>query len=101
MFVSLNNLDLLLIWMIEINHDLVMNVLYVRYVVVNVFIGVVALNLIPFPPNLSFDSSIICDIGMGDEAENAKQEAHNVNSLMECKNMLGKANSKISKQLVE
>ncbi|KAG5619567.1 hypothetical protein H5410_004785 [Solanum commersonii] len=35
------------------------------------------------PPNPYYDSSIICDVSRGDEVENAKQEAHNVNSLME------------------
>ncbi|KAG5591341.1 hypothetical protein H5410_041855 [Solanum commersonii] len=35
------------------------------------------------PPNPYYDSSIICDVGRGDEVKNAKQEARNVNSLME------------------
>ncbi|KAG5619955.1 hypothetical protein H5410_005173, partial [Solanum commersonii] len=37
----------------------------------------------------------------GDELENAKQEARNVNSLMECTNMLEKVNSKIIEQIFE
>uniref|UniRef100_A0A0V0HQH5 Putative ovule protein n=1 Tax=Solanum chacoense TaxID=4108 RepID=A0A0V0HQH5_SOLCH len=35
--------------MIGINHGWVMNVLYVIYVAVSIFIGMVILNLIPFP----------------------------------------------------
>ncbi|KAG5611610.1 hypothetical protein H5410_022891 [Solanum commersonii] len=53
------------------------------------------------PPNPYNDSSVICDVGRGDEAKNAKQESCNVNSLMECMDMLDKANSKITKQLFE
>ncbi|KAG5615147.1 hypothetical protein H5410_014971 [Solanum commersonii] len=54
-----------------------------------------------FSPNHYYDSSVICDVGMGNEVENAKQEAHNVNSLMECTNLLDKFNSKITKQTFE
>ncbi|KAG5620135.1 hypothetical protein H5410_005353 [Solanum commersonii] len=82
--------------MIGINRGWVMNVLYVICVVVNIFIGLVALNLIPFPPNSYYDSSVVCDVGRGDEVENAKQV-----SLMECTDMLDKVNSKITKQLFE
>ncbi|KAG5581165.1 hypothetical protein H5410_051792, partial [Solanum commersonii] len=53
------------------------------------------------PPNPYYDSSVICDVGRGDEAENEKQEAHNVNSLMECTDMLDKVNSKNTEQLFE
>ncbi|KAG5574858.1 hypothetical protein H5410_054992 [Solanum commersonii] len=53
------------------------------------------------PPNSCYDSSIICDVGRGDEVENAKQEARNVNSLMECTDMLDKVNSKIAEQMFE
>ncbi|KAG5586338.1 hypothetical protein H5410_046772 [Solanum commersonii] len=35
------------------------------------------------PQNPYHDSSVICDVRRGDEVENAKQEARNVNSLME------------------
>ncbi|KAK4718092.1 hypothetical protein R3W88_016430 [Solanum pinnatisectum] len=47
-------------------------------------------NSYSLPPNPYYDSSIICDVGRGDEVENAKQDARNVNSLMECTNMLNK-----------
>ncbi|KAG5611905.1 hypothetical protein H5410_023186 [Solanum commersonii] len=77
--------------MIGINRGWLMNVLYVIYVVVNIFIGMVVLNLIPFPPNPYYDSYVICDVGKDDEVENAKQEERNVNSLMECTNMLDKS----------
>uniref|UniRef100_M1DH78 Uncharacterized protein n=1 Tax=Solanum tuberosum TaxID=4113 RepID=M1DH78_SOLTU len=53
------------------------------------------------PPNPYYDSSIICDVGRGDEVENAKQEARNVNSLMECTDMLDKVSSKIAEQMLE
>lgn len=48
------------------------------------------------PPNPYYDSSVICDVGRGDEVENAKQV-----SLMECTNMLDKVNSKITGQIFE
>ncbi|KAG5595324.1 hypothetical protein H5410_036556 [Solanum commersonii] len=38
---------------------------------------------------------------MGDEVEKAKQEARNVNSLMECTDMLDKVNLKITEQTFE
>ena len=53
------------------------------------------------PPNPYYDPSVICDVGRGDEAENAKQEARNVNSFMECTDMLDKVNSKIIEQIFE
>ncbi|KAG5580112.1 hypothetical protein H5410_050739, partial [Solanum commersonii] len=53
------------------------------------------------PPNLYYDYSVICDVGRGDEVENAKQEARNVNLLMECTDMLDKVNSKIVEKMFE
>ncbi|KAK4713563.1 hypothetical protein R3W88_019470 [Solanum pinnatisectum] len=53
------------------------------------------------PPNPYYDSSFICDVGRGAEVENAKQEACNVNSLMDCTDMLDKVNSKIAEQMFE
>ncbi|KAG5591480.1 hypothetical protein H5410_041994 [Solanum commersonii] len=53
------------------------------------------------PLNPYYDSSVICDVGRGDEVENAKQDACNVNSLMECTDMLDKVNSKIFEQMFE
>ncbi|KAK4724042.1 hypothetical protein R3W88_026821 [Solanum pinnatisectum] len=53
------------------------------------------------PPNPYYDSSVICDVGRGDEMENAKQEARNVSSLMECTDMLDKVNLKITEQIFE
>uniref|UniRef100_M1DTG0 Uncharacterized protein n=1 Tax=Solanum tuberosum TaxID=4113 RepID=M1DTG0_SOLTU len=43
---------------------------------------------------------VLADV-RGDEVENAKQEAHNVNSLMKCTDMLDKVNSKITEQMFE
>ncbi|KAG5606270.1 hypothetical protein H5410_027762 [Solanum commersonii] len=40
-------------------------------------------------------------ISLGYEGEKEKQEAHNVNSLMECTDMLDKVNSKIIEQILE
>lgn len=42
------------------------------------------------PLNPYYDSSIIYDVGRGDEANNAEQEAH------ECTDILEKVNSKIT-----
>ncbi|KAG5617790.1 hypothetical protein H5410_017614 [Solanum commersonii] len=42
------------------------------------------------PLNPYYDCSVICDVARGDEVENAKQDARNVNSLMECTDMLDK-----------
>ena len=68
----MNNLVLLLIWKIGINRGLVMIVLYVIYVVISILIIVVDRYLIPFPLNPYYDSSVICHVGRGDEAENFK-----------------------------
>ncbi|KAG5617798.1 hypothetical protein H5410_017622 [Solanum commersonii] len=53
------------------------------------------------PLNPYYDCSVICDVARGDEVENAKQDARNVNSLMECTDMLDKVNSKIVEQIFE
>ncbi|KAG5572167.1 hypothetical protein H5410_061933 [Solanum commersonii] len=53
------------------------------------------------PPNPYYDSSVICDVGRSDEAENARQEARNMNSLMECMDTLDKGNSTITEQIFE
>ncbi|KAG5606598.1 hypothetical protein H5410_028090 [Solanum commersonii] len=42
---------------------LILSVLYVIYVVINMFIGMVVQNLIPFPQTPYCDSSVICDVG--------------------------------------
>ncbi|KAG5609848.1 hypothetical protein H5410_021129 [Solanum commersonii] len=47
------------------------------------------------PPNPYHDSSVICDVGRGEKAKNAKKEA------FECTDMLEKVNSKTAEQIFE